>query len=160
MDLTIVLRCETCFELFNVQFVWWRCVLGLFSSACGPTQMVTNDQSSPNLVCDFFVYEWLLLWCEEVLATIRLAFVDSFVDETPYFEPKMLYKWCSERNLANRATNAFRWWFAYRQRLNSHFVAKDEGYPELQLVISDFADILTDQQPPRRLWTYCYCTCI
>ena len=43
--------------------------------------------------------------------------------------------------LANRATNAFRWWFAYRQRLNSHFVAKDEGYTELQLVISDFTDI-------------------
>jgi len=54
--------------------------------------MATNDQSSPNLVCDFFVYEWLMLWCEEVLAIIRLV----FVDENPYFEPKLVYKWCNE----------------------------------------------------------------
>jgi len=52
-----------------------------------------------------------------------------------------------ETYLAYRATNAFRLWFAYRRRLNSHFVGKDEGYPELQLVISDFADILIDFYP-------------
>ena len=52
-----------------------------------------------------------------------------------------------ETYLANRATNAFRWWFAYRRRFNSHFEAKDEGYPELQLVILDFADILIDFYP-------------
>ena len=49
-----------------------------------------------------------------------------------------------ETYFAYQATNAFRWWFAYRRRLNSHFVAKDEGYPELQLVISDFANTLID----------------
>ena len=81
------------YEFLNGQFVWWKCVFGQFLYYCGPTQVVTNDQSSPNLVCDFFVYEWLLLWCEEVLATICLV----FVDENPYFEPKMVYKWCSER---------------------------------------------------------------
>jgi len=53
----------------------------------------------------------------------------------------------NETYLANPATNAFRWWLAYKQRLNSHFVAKDEGYPELQLVILDFADILIDFYP-------------
>ena len=52
-----------------------------------------------------------------------------------------------ETYFANRATNAFRWWFAYRQRLNSHFLAKDEGYPESHLVILDFADILIDFYP-------------
>ena len=52
-----------------------------------------------------------------------------------------------ETYLANRAINAFRWWFAFRQRLNSHFVAKDEGYPKLQLVILDFVDILIDFHP-------------
>ena len=49
-----------------------------------------------------------------------------------------------ESYLANRATNAFRWWFAYRQRLNSYFLAKDE---ESNLVILDFADILIDFYP-------------
>ena len=29
-----------------------------------------------------------ILWCEEVLATIRQV----FVDRNPYFEPKMVYK--------------------------------------------------------------------
>ena len=52
-----------------------------------------------------------------------------------------------ETYLANRATNAFRWWFAYRRRLNSHFEPKDKGYPELQLAILDFADILIDFYP-------------
>ena len=50
-----------------------------------------------------------------------------------------------ETYLAYQATNAFRWWFAYRRRFNSHFVAKDEGY--LQLVILDFANILIDFHP-------------
>ena len=49
-----------------------------------------------------------------------------------------------ETYLVYRANNAFRWWYAYIRRLNSHFVAKDEGYPELQLVISDFANTLID----------------
>ena len=49
--------------------------------------------------------------------------------------------------LAYRATNAFRWWYAYRWRLNSHFVANDEGYPELQLVISDFTNTSIDFYP-------------
>ena len=52
-----------------------------------------------------------------------------------------------ETYLANWATNAFRWWFAYRQRLNYHFEARDEGYPELKLAISGFADILIDFYP-------------
>ena len=34
-----------------------------------------------------------LLWCEEVLATICLVFVDRIL----YFEHKVMHKWCSER---------------------------------------------------------------
>ena len=41
-----------------------------------------------------------------------------------------------ETYLTYQTTNAFRWWFAYRWR-----------YPELQLVISDFANILIDFYP-------------
>ena len=49
MDLIIVLHNETCFESLNGQFV---CSEGVFLPYCGPTQMVTNDQSSSNLVFD------------------------------------------------------------------------------------------------------------
>ena len=39
------------------------------------------------------------------------------------------------------------WWFGYGQRLNSRFVANGEGYPEMQLVKFDFADISIEFYP-------------
>ena len=43
---------------------------------------------------------------------------------------------------SNHITNALRWCFTYRERLNSGFMANDYGYQELQFVISYFAHIL------------------
>ena len=43
-----------------------------------------------------------------------------------------------ETYLTYWTANAFRWRFAYVWRFNSCFVANDEGYPKMQLVISDF----------------------
>jgi len=64
-----------------------------------------------------------------------------------------------ETYLTYQTTNVFRWWFAYRQRLNSHFVAKGEGY--LQLLISDFANISINPYPKEAMeFTAKYCTCI
>jgi len=157
MNLSIVLRSETCFELLNGRFVWWRCVFGQFSSYCGPTQMVTNDQSSPNLVCDFFVYKWLLLWCEEVLATIRLV----FVDENQYFESKIVYKWCSERKptlpiklpmLLDDDLHIDEDWLSFRGKgwRLPRVAARDFGFHKY------FDRFL----PQGGYGIYCYCTCI
>jgi len=50
-----------------------------------------------NSVRDFFVDGWLLLWCEEVLASV-------FVDGNLVFEPIVQRK---ETYLTNQTTNAF-----------------------------------------------------
>ena len=52
-----------------------------------------------------------------------------------------------ETYLTYRTANAFRWQFAYVQRFNSCFVANDEGYLEMQLVMSDFEYISIDFYP-------------
>ena len=52
-----------------------------------------------------------------------------------------------ETYLTDQTTNGFRWWFAYVRRFNSRFVAKGEGYPELQLAMSEFEDISIDFYP-------------
>jgi len=100
-----------------------------------PTQMVTNDQSSANLVCDFFC-----LWV--TTAVVWGSFGHKFFGvcgRKPIFEPQTMQR--KETYLTYQTPNIFRWWFAYRQRLNSRSVEKGESYPGLQLVILDFADI-------------------
>ena len=125
-----VLRCILSCWMDN--FVWWRCVFGQFSSYCGPTQMVTNNQtwcvtslSMSDYCCD----------CEEVLATIWLV----FVGENQYFEPKIVYKWCTKRKPTSP--------IELPMLLDDDLHIDEEGYPELQLVISDFANTLIDFYP-------------
>ena len=54
-----------------------------------------------------------------------------------------------ETYLTYRTANAFRWRYAYVRRFNSCFVATDEGYPEMQLVISGFEYISIDFYPKK-----------
>ena len=57
-----------------------------------------------------------------------------------------MMRW-KETYLTNQTTDAFRLWFAYMRKLNSRFMANGEGHQELQLVMSDFADISIDFYP-------------
>ena len=42
------------------------------------------------------------------------------------------------------------WKFAHVQRFNSRFVANGAGYPEMQFIMLDFADISIDFYPKER----------
>ena len=127
---------------------WWE-KGRLLSNTC-PTQMVNSVRIKPKLVCEFFADGWLLLWCEEGLASIYLV----FVDKNSLFELKTLPKWCSDGDHASPINHQY--FLMTIRRLKCSIVIKDHRFRELQLVVFTYFD----QFPPREGdITYCYCSC-